>query len=219
MALQFPSDPVANPTYEYEGVSYVWDGDRWVVDSTGTAGKDLQAVTDVGNSTSNSINIAALDFTQDSAGITASKVGFLKLQRLSSSNPRGEFIDAYYGTQQTFRVECDGAAMFKGTITGPTDKIAFDGGEVRVYGDYVSPNSGNGGVHLSYDPSNKTSYITAGSPNSDAPTLKFALVQGNQDPKADGRTPIEFNYDGSAEFDGQITAAAGYALAQLDFLP
>ena len=33
MALQFPADPVANPTYEYNGVEYVWETDHWIINS------------------------------------------------------------------------------------------------------------------------------------------------------------------------------------------
>jgi hypothetical protein len=58
MAIQFPADPVANPTYEYEGVLYVWDNDRWIVDSTNTTGQDLQAVCDNGNTTTTGARFA-----------------------------------------------------------------------------------------------------------------------------------------------------------------
>lgn len=64
MAIQFPADPIANPTYEYEGVLYVWDTNRWVVDTTGSAGADLQQVCDVGNSTTTSIEAAGYRIDQ-----------------------------------------------------------------------------------------------------------------------------------------------------------
>ena len=65
MAIQFPSDTTQSP-YEYNGVVYVWETDRWVVDSTGTAGKtfDLQTVTDEGNVTTNTIETAGYRIDQ-----------------------------------------------------------------------------------------------------------------------------------------------------------
>lgn len=30
MALDFPSGPVINDTYEYENLTYVWDGEKWL---------------------------------------------------------------------------------------------------------------------------------------------------------------------------------------------
>ena len=100
----------------------------------------------------------------------------------------------------------DGSATFTRTINTTQDVVGIQGGEIRVYGDYTSTDTGNGGIHLSYDTSDKTSLITAGSNNTSPPNLKFAFVQGGEDPKAEGRTPIQFNYDGSSTFAGSISA-------------
>ena len=52
MALQFPSDPVTYPEYTYGDVTYVWDTDRWVVESSGSGSTPtLQEVTTAGSIT------------------------------------------------------------------------------------------------------------------------------------------------------------------------
>ena len=101
----------------------------------------------------------------------------------------------------------NGSASFAGTISG-NGSVGYQGNEVRVYNDYNSGTSGNGGIHLSYTGTDKVSMITAGSNNTTAPALKFAFVQGGEDPKSAGKTPIQFNYDGSSSFAGSLEAGA-----------
>lgn len=159
MAIQFPADPIANPTYEYEGVLYVWDTDRWIVDSTGSAGADLQQVCDVGSATTT-------------------------------------------------------GATFGGTVNTAVDVenvFGVDGGHIRIFGGFVAPSTGTGGLHLSYDNVSKQSLITAGSPNAQPSSLAFAFPFGGQDPNN--------NIKATITRDGKIVANAGYALAQLPTLP
>ena len=108
----------------------------------------------------------------------------------------------YHGDNENTTIFADGSATFAGTVTTTQSVVGLQGGEVRVYGDYVSSTSGTGGVHLTYDNSNKQSMITAGSNDGNTPTLAFAFPGGGQDPKAN--TGIVFNQGGSAQFKSEI---------------
>ena len=106
---------------------------------------DLQAVTDVGSNTTNSITLDAdkivlnadgsatfagsitqnsLNKGQDSSGTILNPVGLLNLQRASTSIANAELIDCYYGTTQTFRVECNGD-----TKIGANNNITLKGSD------------------------------------------------------------------------------------------
>ena len=197
----------------------------------------LQEVTDVGSNTTNGITIdtdkIALNANGSSTFAGRVTVGTNRTDAIglyaegtstaanipvirSQSFGDGGAVFAGFDKDGNDRVSImsDGSATFKGTING-NGNVGYQGNEIRVFNDYLSGTTGNGGIHLSYTGTDKASMITAGSNNTTAPSLKFAFVLGGEDPKANGRTPIQFNYDGSATFDGKVQAA-GYRIDQLD---
>ena len=46
MAFQFPQDPDANPEVELGGVTYNWDGEKWVAQGGGTVSGDYIPLND-----------------------------------------------------------------------------------------------------------------------------------------------------------------------------
>ena len=147
------------------------------------------------------------------------KPGLQEVTDVGSNTTNGITIDT-----DKIALNANGSSTFAGTISGNGD-VGYQGNEVRVFNDYLSGSTGNGGIHLSYTGTDKASMITAGSNNVTAPSLKFAFVLGGEDPKAEGRTPIEFEYDGSATFAGSVTAAefnpgpTGAGNFRIDLLP
>ena len=109
-----------------------------------------------------------------------------------------------YKATGTQLFDFDGSATFGGSISG-NGPVGYKGNEVRVFNTYnSSPGSDNGGIHLSYnDNASKDSIITAGSNNSSAPRLDFALVLQGEEPKD--------NIKASIAYDGKFSAI-GYRI-------
>ena len=189
------------------------DGGIFIGDSNDTNNQNIYlnadgSATFVGRITSDSVAVSAIA-PLDNSGVF-SAVAYdndTDYNRLHSITYWGEGELQGFGpvadTTPNFTINSiDGSATFSGTISGNGD-VGYQGNEVRVFNDYLSGSTGNGGIHLSYTGGDKASMITAGSNDSTKPSLKFAFVQGGEDPKADGKTPIQFNYDGSSTFSNE----------------
>ena len=159
------------------------------------------------------VNSAALTKT----GIRATDYGTVQIRNDGENSTRSlEFYNGGNGLGDIkAQISNDGSATFGSTITA-NGTVGYAGGEVRVYGDYGSSNTGTGGLHLSYDNAAKASLITAGSNDATTPDLYFAFPNGGQNPK--DHADIKFSKGGSADFDGAITAA-GYRIDTLNTLP
>lgn len=118
--LNFPSTPTVDDTYTANGVTYLWNGSYWAVANTPSAPDSLQTVTDVGNTTTNNIDIGPGNITLSASG-SGEFSDYVTTNFLSVNGPdlaagnklsnwsSGEAANAvaFYG---------DGTAEFKGKI-------------------------------------------------------------------------------------------------------
>ena len=173
---------------------------------------DLQAVTDIGNTTTNTIQMGGNPNGAAEDGARISPSGKLSLARTDGSTP---VISAYTtgNTTATFNVKASGETFFADKVE-VSNKITLNAdGSVSIsdpkqgstgYGTYIGPNTEAGSISQYSDDNSassggsRTTSFLAGWSGSGAKTLKYSI-----------------GHDGGAEFAGTVKSTDGISNSAL----
>lgn len=191
MSVSFPQNPQPGDTHTAGNFTYVWDGQAWISQAglSGGAGPGSTGASGASGATGSTGPEGPTGATGPTGPV---------------SSVNSETGDVSLNLQKV----TDAGSATTNTITVPTSTVGLEGGEVKVFGDYVSGSTSTGGLHLSYDSSNKHSMITAGVPDASTPVLDIAFPQGGQDPKSN--IDITFTRGGGGVFDGTLDVLGSY---------
>lgn len=208
MALDFPNpatqtpvnefSPTSTPSATTNGVTYTWDGTKWVGAAGQGTGADLQSVTDNGNTTTNGIEIGGGDITlnADGSGTFASNI------EIGGGNISLGADGAVTFHRDGNRVINTSSSATSLTVQGgagnPGGRIDFNGG--------TGPNN--------------LGFFTTDNPGGSVSIERMRLnADGNLNiagDLTDNGSNISFNNSGSARFSGTVDAPNVFFILEPD---